>query len=84
MSAFIAAGTGVALDAVLTALSGAPRSASSCLGTHLSPKLCFARRDLAMAPRFQATRAKQSFEDMGMPKQELGNELRHGSSGINI
>ena len=70
--------------AVLTALSGAPRSASSCLGTHLSPKLCFARRDLAMAPRFPATQAKQSFEDTGMPKQELGNEMRHGSSGINI
>ena len=51
---------------------GFPSFPSSSLGTHLSPKLCFARRDLESAPRFQATPTKRSFEGTVIPKLELG------------
>ncbi len=51
-----------------------PSFPSSSLGTHLSWKLCFPASASERRARAWSALAKQSFEDSGMTKQELGHE----------
>ena len=60
-----------AIHPTLRPLSSCP---SSCLDTRLSQKLCFAGADQPRALCSDAGPRKQSFQDKGVPKQELGHE----------
>ena len=51
-----------------------PSCPSSRSGTPLSAKLCFVRAARGSTRHFMPRMGKRSFQDTGIPKQELGNE----------
>ena len=55
-----------------------PSFASSSLGTHLSAKLCFAGVRESVARVAWPPHGKRSFQDICVPKRELGNEESDG------